>query len=88
MDAYPIPKQEAKKVAEILVKKFVVLFGVPRILHSDQGTNFESTIFKEMCSILSIDKTRTTSLHPESDGMVERFNQTFENMLSLFCCEN
>lgn len=88
VDAFPMPNQEAVTVAKILVTKFVVIFGVPRILHSDQGTNFESAVFKEMCNILGIDKTRTTPLHPESDGMVERFNQTFENMLSLFCSEN
>jgi len=41
-----------------------------------------------MCAILGIDKTRTTPFHTESDGMVERMNQTLENMLSLFSHEN
>ena len=88
MDAFPIPNQEAHTVAQILVERFVVLFGVPIILHSDQGTNFESLVCKQMCSILGIDKTRTTLIHPESDGMVEGFNKTFEDMLALVCCEN
>ncbi|VDI02082.1 Hypothetical predicted protein [Mytilus galloprovincialis] len=88
MDAFPINNQEAISVADVLVKNFVVLFGVPRMIHSDQGTNFESQVFREMCCILGIDKTRTTPLHPESDGMVERLIQTLETMLALFCCEN
>ncbi|GBL91851.1 hypothetical protein AVEN_172772-1 [Araneus ventricosus] len=33
-------------------------------------------------------KTRTTALHPESDGMVERFNRTILNHLSLFVSKN
>ncbi|XP_060085241.1 uncharacterized protein LOC132564610 [Ylistrum balloti] len=87
-DAYPIPDQEADKVAEVLVNGFVPQFGVPRQLHSDQGRNFEGFVLKEMCNILVIDKTRTTPLHPQSDGMDERLNQTLESMLSMFVDDN
>ncbi|GBN89634.1 Retrovirus-related Pol polyprotein from transposon 412 [Araneus ventricosus] len=58
------------------------------ILHSDQGTNFNSSLFTELCKLLGILKTRTTALHPESDGMVERFNRTILNHLSLFVSKN
>ncbi|GBM20202.1 hypothetical protein AVEN_216629-1 [Araneus ventricosus] len=58
------------------------------ILHSDQGTNFNSAHCTELCKLLGILKTRTTALHPESDGMVERFNQTILNHLSLFVSKN
>ena len=51
-------------------------------LHSDQGRNFESQVFREVCDLLGIRKTRTTPLHPQSDGMVERFNRTLEQYLS------
>ncbi|GBN17966.1 Transcription initiation factor TFIID subunit 1 [Araneus ventricosus] len=56
---------------------------MPMILHSDQGTNFNSALFTELCKLLGILKTRTTTLHPESDGMVERFNRTILNHLSI-----
>ena len=49
--------------------------------HSDQGRNFESTVFKEMCEVYGIKKPQTTPLHPQSDGMVERFNQTLGEYL-------
>ena len=42
----------------------------------------------EMCRLLQIEKTRTSPYHPESDGMVERFNQTLCAMLSAFVDEN
>ncbi|GBM82949.1 hypothetical protein AVEN_68099-1 [Araneus ventricosus] len=58
------------------------------ILHSDQGTNLNSALFTELWKRLGIPKTRTTALHPESDGMVERFNRTILNHLSLFVSEN
>ena len=84
MEAYALPNQEAATVAEVLVKEFVARFGVPLMLHSDQGRNFESVVFSEMCGLLGITKTRTTPLHPQSDGMVERFNRTLESQLSKF----
>ena len=56
-------------------------FGVPRELHSDQGTNFESKVMAEVCKLLDIEKTRTTPLHPQSDGQVERYNRTLVEML-------
>jgi actin-like ATPase involved in cell morphogenesis len=41
-----------------------------------------------MCKLLGLHKTRTTSLRPQSDGMVEKFNATIENMLASFISEN
>ncbi|XP_037944217.1 uncharacterized protein K02A2.6-like [Teleopsis dalmanni] len=80
-EVYALPNQEAKTVAEVFVQNWVTRFGVPIELHSDQGRNFESTIFQEICTMMGIRKTRTTALHPQSDGMVERFNRTLEEHL-------
>ena len=56
--------------------------------YTDQGRNFESTLMKEVCQLLGIVKTRTTPYHPQSDGLVERFNRTLLNFLSLAASEN
>ncbi|PIK55025.1 Retrovirus-related Pol polyprotein from transposon [Apostichopus japonicus] len=87
-EAYAIPNQEAVTVARVFVEQFVLRFGVPLQLHTDQGRNFESNLFKELAQLLGIDKTRTTAFHPQSDGMVERFNRTLEAMLSAVVSEN
>ncbi|GFU01032.1 retrovirus-related Pol polyprotein from transposon 412 [Trichonephila clavipes] len=71
-EAYPIPDQEASTGAEVLVQHWISRFGVPLQLHSDQGRNFDSAVCKRLCEILAIHKTRTTALHPQFDGMVER----------------
>ena len=80
-ESYAIPSQEATTVAEKLVSEFVCRFGVPREIHSDQGSNFESKVMAEVCKLLDIEKTRTTPLHPQSDGQVERYNRTLIEML-------
>lgn len=84
VECFATPNQEAGTVADVLVREVVSRFGAPYQLHSDQGRNFEARLFQEMCKILGIHKTRTTPLRPQSDGMVERFNRTLTNMLSMF----
>lgn len=83
-EALPIPDQTAETVAEACVHHVFSRFGSPRQLHSDQGRNFESAVFQAMLRLFGIEKTRTTPLHPQSDGMVERFNRTILDYLSKF----
>ena len=83
-ECFPVPNMEAVTVAKILVNEVIARFGIPNQIHSDQGKKFESKLFKELCQLLQIDKTRTTPYHPQSDGMVERFNRTLVTMLSNF----
>ena len=87
-EVFPIQNQEANTVGEKIVKEVVSRFGVPLSIHSDQGRNFESTVFMEMCHLVGIKKTRTTPFHPQSDGMVERFNRTLEVQLSKFVSDH
>ncbi|CAC5414217.1 unnamed protein product [Mytilus coruscus] len=83
-EAMPIPDTKAVTVAKKFVERIVTIFGVPLSIHSDQGSNFESHVFKEMCNILGIHKTRTTPFRSKSDGMVENSNSTIATMLSAF----
>lgn len=76
-----MPDQETKTVTDILVTQFILRFGIPRKIHTDQGLQFESVIVQELCKLLDIEKTRKTPFHPQSDGMVGRFNRTLGNML-------
>jgi hypothetical protein len=86
--AFPMKNQTAMTVADTLVNHCFSLFGMPRWIHSDQGSNFESEFFQELCKLLDIKKTQTTPYHPQSDGMVERFNRTCQQMLKVFINEN
>jgi hypothetical protein len=79
-EAYAIPNQEASTVAEVLVSNFC-RFGVPQEIHSEEGRNFEPRLIQEILQHLGVSKTRTTPLHPQSDGMVERNIKTVEEHL-------
>ena len=83
-EAFPIKDKCADTVADVLVNKIILRFGMPLVIHSDQGPEFENGLMKSLCNLLGCVKTRTAPYHPESDGMVERFNRTCLMMLSMF----
>ena len=74
-DAIPLPDQTANRIVKEMVK-FFCTYGSPLSIHSDQGSNFESTIFSQVLQAFGVRKSRTTPYHPQGDGMVERFNRT------------
>lgn len=78
--AVPTPNQKAKTVAKCLWDNFLVHYGIPEKLHSDQGPDFESRTIKELCAMAEISKIRTTPYHPRGNP-VERFNRTLLDML-------
>ena len=69
-------------MARKLVNEVFCRFSPPEQLHSDQGRQFESLLLAEVCRLLGIQKTRTTAYHPQSDGLVERWNRTLLHNLS------
>ena len=79
--AVPTRNQEAKTVAKILVDEFIVHYGIPKKLHSDQGGSFEAKVIHQICKLLGIKKSRTTAYHPEGNGITERYNRTLISML-------
>jgi len=80
-EVYPISDMETQTIVDVFVKNWVTRFGTPMELHSDQGRSFVSRVFEGVCKTLGIYKTKTTPMHPQSDGMVERFNRTIEEYL-------
>ena len=53
---------------------------MPEELLSDRGANFPSDLILEICSLLGI--KNTSGYHPQTDGLVEKFNSTITNMIA------
>ena len=84
VECYALADQTVERVAITLVSEFIGRFGCPLELHSDQGRNFESRMFKEVYDLLKIVKTRTTPYRPSANGQVERMNRTILQILRCF----
>ena len=63
---------------------FFSRFGSPLEIFSDQGRNFESGLFTQLCKILQIHKARTTPYRPSANGQVERYNRTLMDAVRCF----
>ena len=79
--AFVTKDQKASMVAKKLYKNYICIFGAPARLHSNQGANFTSTVIAELCSLLGIQKSKTTPYCPQSNGKVERMHQTLIRMI-------
>ena len=74
-----MPDQTAKTVVHSLLDGFISRMGCPKIIHTDQGRQFESEMFQGLCEVLQIQKTCTAPYHPQSNGQVERANKLRQN---------
>lgn len=83
-EAIPLPKITAPVVSKALVK-FFSMFGLPKVVQSDQGTNFKSKVFAHVLKSLGIKHMTSSPYHPESQGALERFHQTLKAMLRKHC---
>ena len=80
--AIPLPDQTASTTATALLETWICRFGCPHSIHSDQGRNFESKLFKTLNQALQFDKTRTTAFRPQSNAVVERMKRMLQSMLA------
>ena len=81
-EVFPTPEQTTLTIAKLLVEQVISHHGVPVELLSDRGSAFLSHLMKEVCQLLGIHRVNTTAYHPQTDGLVERFNRTLIDMLA------
>ncbi len=86
-EAVPLRKATAKAIAQelFLLSSRV---GIPAEILTDQGTPFMSRLMADLCRLLRVKQLRTTVYHPQTDGLVERFNQTLKQMLRRVAAED
>ncbi|KAH0358992.1 hypothetical protein KCU65_g10159, partial [Aureobasidium melanogenum] len=80
----PTVTMEPEEAAEILIKAVYKHHGLPERLVSDRGTQFISTLWKSLCTLLGIQAVYSTAYHPETDGQTENANGVMNQYLRAY----
>jgi hypothetical protein len=80
-EAIPLSGIAAANCAAALFSGWIQRFGVPSVITSDRGTQFTSSLWTALCSLLAISHVKTTAYHPQSNGLVERFHRRLKEAL-------
>ena len=79
--AYVVKDQTARTAAKTLRIGYFGLFGAPAYLVSDQGKAFTGHVITHLCELYGVQKLRTSPYHAQTNGQVERMNQTIIRMI-------
>ena len=83
-NAIPVSQIDAITIATALAKQFISRYGCPRIIHTDQGTNFTSALMKTFCKVFKIERLTSTAFHHQSLGSLERSHHTLVEYLRQY----
>lgn len=85
LHAVPLQNINVPAVVKALIT-FFSLFGLPKVVQTDRGTNFMSRVFMQAMRQLEIKHVQSTATAP-TQGALERFHLTLKSMLKSFCLE-
>ena len=80
-EAIPLIDTTASSVALAFVSGWISRLGVPLEVVTDRGPQFESELFNNISSIIGFHHIRTTSYHPQANGIIERFHRTLKSSI-------
>ena len=64
-----------EECAKVLLRSWIPIFRVPAVISSDRGAQFTTSVWSALCKFLGIVHSPTTSFHPQSNGIVEKFHR-------------
>lgn len=85
-EAIPIADITAETVATAFFEGWISRFGVPTEIVTDQGRQFESSLFNDVLNLLGIHRVRTTPYNPAANGLIERWHRSLK--VALKCSSN
>ncbi len=81
-EAYPIKDISAEIVAKALVEGWIARFGVPKIISTDRGRQFESQLFQALARLLGTKHIKTTAYHPQANGLIENIHRKLKSAIT------
>jgi hypothetical protein len=75
-EAKAVKEATAKEVSEFIMDEIICRHGCPKKILSDRGSHFNNEMIRELTEKCGIKHNFSTPYHPQSNGLVERFNKT------------
>ena len=85
-EAIALKDIKAETVANALWE-FWTRLGIPDVVLTDQGRQFTSNLMKEVNEFLQIEHKMTCPFSPQTNGLVEKFNDTLKQMIKRLAIE-
>ena len=63
-----------KSIRSFVWRNIICRYGIPRMLVSDNGKQFDNSAFRDFCSELRIKNHYSSPTHPQANGQVEVTN--------------
>lgn len=67
--------------------QLISIFGIPKVVQSDQGSNFSSHLFAQVLKQLHVMHNQSSVYHAQSQGALERFHPTLKSLLLAYCVQ-
>jgi hypothetical protein len=77
-----LESNDAQSIASFFYEDVICRHGVPKILSTDQGTEFVNELLSILTNTYHIHHIKTTAYHPQGNGQVERMNKTIKDILA------
>ena len=77
----PLPNQDTISVWRAILKSWVQYFGIPHLITSDRGSQFNNLLFHYLCKSYRIRTNHTTAYHPQPNGILEREHRKLKSSL-------
>jgi transposase InsO family protein len=77
-------RNQIEEVSEALTHRVFLVYGIPAVILTDQGSNFMSEVFKGICKLFGIEKLNTLAYLSGSNGALE-IAQNADNLSEKLC---
>ena len=86
-EARALPDAKAASVVSFFYEDIICRHSCPRELLIDQGTHFVNALLDALCAQLGVKHRLSTAYHPQTNGLVERFNRTLCEILAKYASQ-
>ena len=87
-EARAVSEATADVTAQFLYEQIICQHGCPQIILSDRGTHFNNNTIKALMEKFQVNHLLSTPYHPQTNGLVERFNRTLCESLARLSLKN